>query len=59
MHIQDYLSDKGIKQVWLARKLGVNPVTLHRWIQGKHEVPLKIAQEIEALTDGQVTVNDW
>lgn len=59
MLIQDYLSNTGIKQVWLAKQLGVHPVTLSRWIHGRTKMPLDVAKRIEVLTDGQVTVNDW
>ncbi len=45
-----YLSDRGITQTWLARKLGVEPPTVHRYCWGEIDLTFEKAMRIaEAL----------
>ncbi|MGI6304514.1 MAG: helix-turn-helix transcriptional regulator [Bacteroidales bacterium] len=40
MLLKELLKTKGIKQVWIANKLGVSEVTVSKWCAGK-SVPKK------------------
>jgi len=40
MLLKELLKTKGIKQVWVANKLGVSEVTVSKWCSGK-SVPKK------------------
>jgi len=40
MLLKELLKTKGIKQVWIANKLGVSEVTVSNWCSGK-SVPKK------------------
>lgn len=33
--LEEILKEKGIKQVWLARKINKSPAELNRWLKGK------------------------
>ncbi|MEA2016391.1 MAG: helix-turn-helix transcriptional regulator [Actinomycetota bacterium] len=33
--LEEILKEKGIKQVWLARKINKSPAELSRWLKGK------------------------
>lgn len=33
--LEKILKEKGIKQVWLAKKIGKSPAELNRWLKGK------------------------
>ena len=34
-----------------AKALGVNPMTYSRWINGRHTPPLRLAEQMKAITD--------
>ena len=40
MLLKEILKTKGIKQVWIANKLGVSEVTVSKWVSGR-SVPKK------------------
>jgi len=46
--LKELLQSKGIKQKWLAAKLGVSEVTLSSWVKGK-SIPHK--KHLEKLSD--------
>ncbi len=51
MLLKELLKSKGIKQKWLANKLGVSEVTVTNWCAGK-SVPKKAhLQKISELLD--------
>ena len=33
--LEKILNEKGIKQTWLAKKIGKTPPELNRWVKGK------------------------
>ena len=33
--LKELLKSKGVKQKWLAKKIGVSEVTLSHWVKGK------------------------
>jgi putative transcriptional regulator len=33
--LEKILCERGIKQVWLAKKIGKSPAELNRWVKGK------------------------
>lgn len=59
MKLQIYLEERGISQVFFAKKIGVNPTHLSRWIGGKATPRLNYILKIEEATDGLVTSKDW
>jgi len=44
--IKQFLKDKGIKQRWLAIKLGVDETQLSRWLNGVNKPNYKIMEKI-------------
>ena len=51
-----WLDDHGHTQVWLARKLGISVASASRIARGAAMPRPRLAQKIETLTDGHVTV---
>ncbi len=50
MMLKELLKSKGVKQKWLANKIGVSEVTVSNWVKEKSEPSLKNYQKIsEAL----------
>lgn len=43
------LKEKGIKQVWLARRIGKSPAELNRWIKGKRTPSYKNMYKISVV----------
>lgn len=51
MLLKELLKTKGIKQVWIASKLGVSEVTVSNWCAGK-SIPKKIhLQRLSEILD--------
>jgi len=51
MLLKELLKSKGLKQNWLANKIGVSEVTVSNWCAGK-SVPKKVhLQKISELLD--------
>ena len=48
--LEKILKEKGIKQVWLAKKINKSPAELNRWLKGKrlpsYEIMCKISKAI-------------
>ena len=48
--LEKILNEKGIKQVWLAKKINKSPAELNRWLKGKiipsYEIMCKIAKAL-------------
>ena len=59
MKLQKYLEERGMTKVFFAKKIGVNPTHLSRWIGGKTIPRLDYILKIEEATDGKVTSRDW
>lgn len=48
--LKELLRSKGVKQKWLANKIGISEVSVSNWVKGKSEPTLKNYQKIsEAL----------
>lgn len=49
MLLKERIKDKGIKQTWIAGKVGVSKVLLHHYLSGKITMPKIIEQQIREL----------
>jgi len=59
MKLSQYLVTNGISQSDFAKELGVCQATVHKYLY-KNTVPSgKRIMQIQVMTDGDVTVNDW
>lgn len=47
--LKELLKSKGVKQKWLANKIGVSEVSVSNWMKGKSEPTLKNYQKISEL----------
>ncbi len=62
MDLKHYLSDKKIKQVWLAKKVGVRPSQLNIYANGWTELPEKYHEklsEVLGVSVNQVKNNNY
>jgi hypothetical protein len=59
MELQEYLDSKGIKHRHFSKQLGISLSTLHCILTKKNLPNIKLALEIEILTDGNVNLYDW
>ena len=49
MLLKQQIEDKGIKQTWIAKKVGVSKVLLHHYLSGKTSMPQVIETKIRNL----------
>ena len=49
--IKDVLEDKGIKQKWLAEKLGKSFNSVNSYVQNRHQPRLEVLNEIAKILD--------
>ena len=49
--LKKLLKSKGVKQKWLANKIGVSEVSVSNWVKGKSQPSLKNYQKISELLD--------
>lgn len=47
--LKELLKSKGVKQKWLANKIGVSEVSVSNWVKGKSKPTLKNYQKISEL----------
>jgi transcriptional regulator with XRE-family HTH domain len=59
MQLADYLASKGINPTKFAELVGVPASTITRVLNGDRMPRLDTIQKIVALTDGNVTVDDF
>lgn len=59
MDIRAYLKGKKITLSSMAKDLGCSVTTLHGYVSGRRNVPLRIVIKTEELTGGQVKPADW
>lgn len=57
--LKKYLKNNNITQKKFAELIGVDKMTLWRYVQGSRIPKPKIMQKIFELTNGQVTANDF
>ncbi len=58
MKLQDWLRESKISATDFARSLGCTRANVSGYLNGKHRPSLRIACEIEKLTDGKVKASD-
>jgi len=49
--LKELLKSKGIKQKWLAKKLGVSEVTVSNWVKQKSTPKMVHLEKLSALLD--------
>ena len=59
MKLSAYMVEKGIRQVELARLLGVNQSSVNKWLYQKGLPSGKHMIEIYKWSNGQVALEDW
>jgi DNA-binding transcriptional regulator YdaS (Cro superfamily) len=59
MDIRAYLKGEKITLSSMAKDLGCSVTTLHGYVSGRRNVPLRIVIKTEELTGGQVKPADW
>jgi transcriptional regulator with XRE-family HTH domain len=48
--LRTLIDDRGLRQDWIADKLGVSEATFSRWVTGRAEVPIgKVTQFADVL----------
>lgn len=47
--LKSIVADRGIKQSFIATKLGVSPALVHQWIKGVRPISKKYQIELKAL----------
>lgn len=57
MLLKELLKVKGIKQNWLASKLGVSEVSVSKWVKGKSLPSQKNLEKMSELLN--VPINDF
>jgi DNA-binding transcriptional regulator YdaS (Cro superfamily) len=55
MSIHDYLASTGIKQVALAKRIGVPAVLVHQWAHNKRQIPADRVLSVSRATEWRVT----
>ncbi|SFD21229.1 DNA-binding transcriptional regulator, XRE-family HTH domain [Algibacter lectus] len=53
--LKELLRSKGVKQKWLANKIGVSEVSVSNWVKGKSEPTLKNYQKISEVLNIPLT----
>lgn len=53
--LKELLRSKGVKQKWLANKMGVSEVSVSNWVKGKSEPTLKNYQKISEILNIPLT----
>lgn len=59
MTLAEWRKTKGVKQRWVADRLGVGTVTVSRWETGTRIPDYQLMREIYSVTAGDVAPNDW
>ncbi|QXP79831.1 MULTISPECIES: helix-turn-helix transcriptional regulator [Winogradskyella] len=53
--LKEILKSKGVKQKWLANKIGVSEVSVSNWVKEKSEPTLKNYQKISEVLNIPLT----
>ncbi len=56
MRLKEVIEDKGLKQCWIARKLGVSRQTVSNWIRGETRPRDKDKLRLAKLLDIPVSI---
>jgi DNA-binding Xre family transcriptional regulator len=54
LKINEMILNNGIKKGYIAKKLGINPVTLSKYISGERRIPLETAVELAEILNCKV-----
>ena len=54
--IKEVLDEKGIKQIWLAEKLGKSFNTVNSYVQNRQQPRLEVLNEIASILDVDVRI---
>jgi DNA-binding transcriptional regulator YdaS (Cro superfamily) len=58
MNTQDFVIRTGMRQVDIARAVGVHPVLIHLWSKGKRELPADRVLAVARATGWRVTPHE-
>jgi len=47
--LRSIIQEKGIKQTWIAEKMGVTRALVNQWVKGTTIVPLKHVDELRRI----------
>lgn len=47
--LEKILTDKGIKQTWVAEKLGVSPALVNQWVKNTKPIPEEFQKRLQLL----------
>jgi transcriptional regulator with XRE-family HTH domain len=59
MQLRAYLDDQRISADEFAKQIGVDPVSVHRYLRGVRRPKWSVMGRIMSVTDGKVTPNDF
>ena len=59
MKLEAWFKKSKLSQTAFAEKVGVNPATVTRWLNGERRPSLRLAVKICAATNGKVQPNEW
>lgn len=59
MKLRDYLTSQGITPAQFAAQIGVNQVSVTRYLAGTRRPVWTVISRIVKVTDGRVTANDF
>ncbi len=54
--LKEFLKSKGVKQKWLAQRIGVSEVTMSNWVKGKSSPTKKNLEKLSEILN--VHIND-
>lgn len=58
MRLKEYLDQTGVTRAEFARRIGVQHITVTRYLNGRVPEP-SVMEKIIETTDGEVTANDF
>lgn len=59
MQLKEYLDNSGIRQNFLASKVGISKTILNSYVLGKKTPNIETAWKIHMATNGAVSFRDW
>jgi plasmid maintenance system antidote protein VapI len=51
MDLKERIRLKGLKQNWIADKIGVNPITFNAYLNGERSMPQEVSDKVKKLID--------
>jgi hypothetical protein len=59
MLFAEWFQKNGIRKNWFAEQIGVDSVSISRWLSGSVRPHRPVRKRIEELTDGAVPMDGW